>query len=301
MTSNNYPSSDGRTLADEQPLAIIKRALILVSLFRVGNSVLLGLLAVFSVAVTVPRGSWSSFQLLLLFTSWTALAATAYAINDLVDRINDRVNRPTRYLQKVDRSPRWIVASIWIAALAATLTGAFVPIPRFLIVEAVWSCAAIGYSFGLKRRSGVLANILSALCVTGSAMPGLVQGFSPRLIAFLPVLFLLMLAREIWKDVEDEAGDIVAGHRTLPILRGRVFAGRSACVVSAAAFLVLILNRLFTANLEVAAVVIGIAGIAASSVLFFHSLTMPARGIQRLHRYAAILVFALFVIGSSII
>jgi 4-hydroxybenzoate polyprenyltransferase and related prenyltransferases len=280
---------------------MIERAGILASLFRVGNSALLGVLAVFSVKATASSGSWSLLHLSLLFTSWTALAATAYAINDVVDRVNDRVNRPARYLQRVDRTPRWIVASICIAGLAAVSTGVFVPMKRFLILEIAWSCCAIGYSFGLKRRSGLMANILSALCVTGSAAPGLFQGYSPRLMAFLLVLFLLMLAREIWKDIEDEAGDSVAGLRTLPILRGRTFAGRCACIVSAAAFLVLILDRPLGASLEIIAICVSGTGLIASGLLFADPSIIPARGIQRMLRHMAILVFALFLVGTVFI
>lgn len=301
MKSKASRSSDARTSELTQPLTVIKRAGILASLFRIGNSALLGLLAVFSVTVTAPSRSWSSLHLSLLFISWTALAATAYAINDVIDRVNDRVNRPERYLQRVDRSPRWIIASICIAGLAAALTGAFIPIERFLMLEIAWSCCAIGYSFGVKRRSGLLANLLSALCVTGSATPGLLQGHSPRLSAFLPVLFLLMLAREIWKDIEDEAGDIVAKLRTLPILRGRIFAGRCACILSAAAFLVLILNRPSTASLEITVVIVGGTGLIASGLLFADPQMLPARRIQRMLRYAAMVVFALSVIGSVLI
>jgi geranylgeranylglycerol-phosphate geranylgeranyltransferase len=301
MKSNSYPSSDARTIGDYQPLTMIARARILASLFRVGNSALLGSLAVFSVIVTGPGGSWTLLHLSLVFTSWTALAATAYAVNDLIDRVADRVNRPARYLQRVERSPFWILASVCTAALTALVAGAFVPIERFLILETAWACCAIGYSFGLKRRSGLLANLLSALCVTASAMPGLLQGFSTRLTAFLPVLFLLILAREIWKDIEDEAGDTAAGLRTLPVLRGSTFAGRSASIVSAAAFSVLILNRPSAANVEIIAICIGVTGLIASALLFARPQIMRASGIQRLHRYTAILVFALFVVGSGLV
>jgi 4-hydroxybenzoate polyprenyltransferase len=236
-----------------------------------------------------------------LFISWSALAATAYAINDLVDRVNDRVNRPQRYLQRVDRTPFWAVVSVSLAALVAGTTGAFVPLDRFLILEAAWSCCAIGYSFGLKRRSGLLANLLTAFCVTSSAAPGLLQGFSPSLGSLSAVLFCLMLAREIWKDIEDEPGDIAAGLRTIPILNGRVFAARSASLVAAVGFLVLIFDRPTGHNVETIAVCLGGAGVVACMLLFAHPDMMPARRIQRLHRYVSIAVFALFVGGSGIL
>jgi 4-hydroxybenzoate polyprenyltransferase len=299
MPSNNYASFDSGSLADSQALTVIERVGILAKLFRVANSALLGSLAVFSVTETMP-GTIATFNLSLVFLSWTFVAATAYGINDLVDRITDRVNRPARYLQRVDHTPRWIIVSVCIAALMAIITGVFVPIERFVLLEIVWSCCAIGYSFGVKRRSGLLANLLSALCVTGSATPGLLQGSSRRLIGFLPVLFLLMLAREIWKDVEDQVGDAIAGFRTLPILRGRIFAARVACIISAAAFLFLIFYRPYAPNIEIVVVGIGVTGLIASGVLFADPLFMSAGEIQRLHRYTAILVFALVVIGSGL-
>lgn len=302
MPSHSYLSNGGSGATGvHQRLTAAGRGAILARLFRIGNSALLGSLAVFSVVVTRHGNHWTPLQLSLLFTSWTALAATAYAINDLADRVDDRVNRPKRYLQQVDRTPFWIIAWVCIAVLVAGIAGAFVPLDRFLILEAAWSSCAIGYSFGLKRRSGLLANLLTAFCVTTSAATGFLQGFSPLLRSFLPVLFFLMLAREIWKDIEDEPGDITAGLRTVPILRGRTFAARSASVLAAVGFLVLILDRPSGHNVETIAVCLGIAGLIACTLLFAQPHMMPARQIQRLHRYAAIVVFALFVGGSGIL
>ena len=244
---------------------------------------------------------WTALHLSLLFISWSALAATAYAINDLVDRVNDRVNRPQRYLQQVDRTPFWIVVSVCVAAVVAGIAGALVPLHRFLVLEAGWSCCAIGYSFGLKRRSGLLANLLTAFCVTTSAAPGLLQGFSPSLGSLSAVLFCIMFAREIWKDIEDEPGDSAAGLRTIPILRGRAFAARSASLVAAVGFLVLLLDRPAGHVVEPTAVFLGLVGLIACTVFFAHPNMMPARQIQRLHRYASIVVFALFIGGSGVL
>lgn len=276
----------------------IHHAEILAQLFRMGNSTLLGALAVFSVDETQLGRHWAGFDLVLLFISWTALAATAYAINDLVDRIRDRVNRPDRYLQRVDQTPLWIIASVMIAAGVALLTGAFVPLDRFLVLEIAWSCCAIGYSFGLKRRSGLLANLLTAFCVATSASPGLLQGYSPKILSLLLVLFLLMLAREIWKDIEDEPGDRLAGLRTIPILRGKTIAARSASAIAAAGCVALILGRPPGFTFGMISSGLGIAGFVASAWLFAWPDIMPARRIQRLHRYAAIAVFGVFIAGS---
>src|ERR1041384_6554100 len=301
MQSNFYPNTRDHAAGCGAHLTAARRVAVLARLFRVGNCALLGSLAVFSVAVTRHGSRWTLLHLSLLFISWSALAATAYAINDLVDRVNDRVNRPQRYLQQVDRTPFWIVISVYLAALVAGIAGALVPLDQFLVLEAAWSCCAIGYSFGLKRRSGLLANILTAFCVSTSAVPGLLQGFSPSLGSLSAVLFCLMFAREIWKDIEDEPGDSAAGLRTLPILSGRAFAARSASLVAAVGFLVLILKRPSEYNVETIALSLGVAGLMACMLLFAHPDMMPARQIQRLHRYVSIVVFALFVVGSGII
>lgn len=274
------------------------RAGILAQFYRIGNSALLGALAVFSVNETRYGRDWPALDLALLFVSWTALAATAYAINDLVDRVHDRANRPDRYLQQVDRTPLWLVASVFIAGGVAALTGSFVPLDGFLALEIAWCCCAIGYSFGLKQRSGLRANLLTAFCVTTSAVPGLLQGSSPRILSLLPVLFLLMLAREIWKDIEDEPGDILVGLRTIPILRGKTVAARSACVVAAAGCVALMLGRPSGFTIGMISACLAVAGLVASAWLFARPDIMPARRIQRLHRYAAIVVFGVFVAGS---
>src|ERR1035437_7305393 len=301
MPSNFYPNTRDHAAGRRERLTAAGRVAVLARLFRIGNSALLGSLALFSVAVTRHGNRWTALHLSLLFISWSALAATAYAINDLVDRVNDRVNRPQRYLQRVDRTPFWVVVSVSLGALVAGTTGALVPLDRFLVLEAAWSCCAIGYSFGLKRRSGLLANLLTAFCVTTSAAPGLLQGFSPSLGSLSAVLFCLMFAREIWKDIEDEPGYIASGLHTIPILSGRAFAARSASLVAVVGFLVLILDRPPGHNVETIAVYLGVAGVVLCALLFAHPDMMPARPLQRLHRYASIVVFALFVGGSGIL
>ncbi|MBK9239276.1 MAG: UbiA family prenyltransferase [Acidobacteria bacterium] len=278
----------------------MQRATILAQLFRVGNSALLGALAVFSIDEPRIGYEWSILDQVLLFVSWTTLAATAYAVNDLVDRVRDRVNRPHRYLQKVDRTPLWLIASVAFAGGVAVLTGAFVPLDNFLAVEIVWASCAIGYSFGLKQRSGLLANLLTAFCVATSAAPGLLQGAAPRLLSLLPVLFLVMLAREIWKDIEDEPGDIIARLRTLPILRGKKVAARSASVIDAAACVALLLGSRVGLAPEMISACLAAVGLGASAWLFVQPDRLPAHRVQKLHRYAAILVFFVFVAGSML-
>lgn len=282
-------------------LTVLKRALILAVLFRIGNSALLGLLALFSVLVLPEAHKWTAFQMGSLLISWTFLAATAYGINDVVDRTRDRVNRPQRYLQQVERTPSWIVTSLFLAAVVAAGAGKFVPLDHYTILELLWAIGAIGYSFGLKRRSGLLANLLTAFCVAASGSPGCLNGYSRPLLSLLSVLFLLMLAREIWKDIEDQPGDAVAGFRTLAILLGRVPAARRAAIVAAAGFMTLIFNCPPGPRAAQMALALGIAGVSGSIFLFAWPLRIRPRRVQQLHRYSAIAVFALFVFGTGVI
>lgn len=173
-------------------------------------------------AIVVPK--------LLLFAALSAagLGAAGNAANDTQDIAADRINAPARHPLASGRLRRetahlviWLGIVIGLGA-AALVSG------RQVLVAVLALAVMLGYSPLLKRR-GLPGN--TAVAVVGGlplfygalavGRPG--TGVVPWVLAAW-----LHLARELVKDLEDEAGDRAAGRRTLPVRLGIAGATRIA-------------------------------------------------------------------------
>jgi 4-hydroxybenzoate polyprenyltransferase len=239
-----------------------------IKLFRPMNSGLVGALAGLSVAWPSGAG-WSSPIPAFCFVAWTCLAAGAYAFNDIVDIRKDAINRPGGYLAAHARCPLWLRLSIGalvvLGLMSAFLAGAYEG-----AMAVVWASAAYGYSLGLKAWSGLAANLLTATCIAGAMSPGLFHGLAfSSAIWLMPILFLLMLGREVLKDVEDSAGDLAVGERTMPLTLGHALAGRIAAIIAAGAW-TLLLSMPASGVTRTAAILLSATGVAvAVAVVIF--------------------------------
>ncbi len=156
------------------------------------------------------------------------------AINDSLDHVTDRINKPERPIP----SGRLSVTQGYISAvvhLAAGLALASLVNATCLLIAASASLLLFGYAFFGKRLL-LIANIcvagVSALSFTYAAAVGQNWEWSQiRLVALGAVfVFLFHLGREIIKDMEDLAGDMASGARTLPVAFG-VSASKTAATI----------------------------------------------------------------------
>lgn len=157
--------------------------------------------------------------------AWAALAvvaigAGANAFNDYVDLDIDRMNRPDRPLPAGALSERgafalWLGASLVGVGIATTLTA----LHGVLAVGAVGALAA--YSRWLVRLP-LVGNVVVAAVVVLALIFGAVTAGSLNAAVGVggAFAFLMTLAREIVKDVEDVRGDRAAGRRTMPVAWG---------------------------------------------------------------------------------
>ncbi len=186
-------------------------------------------------AAGVLAGGWIALGAiaapkLLLFAalSGIGLGAAGNAANDVQDVVADRVNAPTRHPLAAGRlSGETAHLVIWLgivtgAGAAALISG------RQVLVALLALVVMLGYSPLLKRR-GVPGNV--AVAVVGGlplfygalavGRPG--AGVVPWALAGW-----LHFARELVKDLEDEAGDRAAGRQTLAVRLGQLRAIRIA-------------------------------------------------------------------------
>ena len=207
---------------------------------------------------------------LLIFVIVFLVTGAGNAINDYYDRDIDSINRPGRPIPSGRISPpaafRYSLALFLAGCLLAGLVN-----PICFALAAFNSILLFLYARSLKAMplSGnvTVSFLTGSTFLFGGAAVGM-QGLQANLIPFL-LSFLVSMSREIAKDIEDMAGDMVGGARTLPILAGE----RPA--------------RLLTAGFALAAVALSflpplgrgyLAVVAGADILFLLSVKMILQG-----------------------
>lgn len=157
------------------------------------------------------------------------ICASGNALNDLIDSETDKLNHPDRPLPSgtLSASEAKYVTAI-SGSLGLTLSF-FLSNELFLIALAV-SALLIWYNLQLKR-SPLIGNLLIAglgaiTVVSGGIASGETIFSLPGSIFPAALAFLLHLAREIVKDIQDLPGDRAAGYSTFPIRAGERSARR---------------------------------------------------------------------------
>jgi geranylgeranylglycerol-phosphate geranylgeranyltransferase len=146
-------------------------------------------------------------------------ASGANALNDVLDREADAVNRPERPI------PAGAVAPGAAAGLSAGLSVAAVALAiplggwAFALV-ASWVGLTALYS-GRLRAVPVAGNVIVSIVAASPFVLGaLSQGDARAALVPTGLAFVVHLAREAVKGAEDVAGDAAAGFRTLAVVAG---------------------------------------------------------------------------------
>lgn len=164
--------------------------------------------------------------------------------NDILDLESDRTNRPERPLVSGKITPKAAKkASITMAVLTILSGFADSSIRIFTNLETYSASALlpalffillalllIAYNVKLKHIPLLKNMTVALLCATPLILTWVYPGASiGKLYPAMLFAFLLTTAREIYKDLEDEIGDLKAGIMTFPLIAGaptaRKFAG----------------------------------------------------------------------------
>jgi 4-hydroxybenzoate polyprenyltransferase len=177
--------------------------------------------------------SFLDFSLLVLST--LLIAAAGYIINDYFDIKTDRINKPEKLY--IDNGVKRRVA-IFIHTqfnLVGFMLGAYVAYKAgniflaalpFISITTLWF-----YSTHFKRQLLIGNLVVSILCALIPLQvllyeKTIVQNFEnstflyAAVICFACFAFLLSMAREIIKDIEDLKGDYETGCKTMPVVWG---------------------------------------------------------------------------------
>jgi len=158
---------------------------------------------------------------LLVFVS-TLVIASGYIINNFYDAEKDLINKPTKSMLDRLVSQRFKLSAYFILNFSAVFAASYVSFRAVLFFSAyifgIWL-----YSHKLKKVP-LLGNFVSAtLAITPFFVVFVYyRNFETVIFVHALFLFLLILAREMIKDLENIPGDMAQNYRTIPIIYGPV-------------------------------------------------------------------------------
>lgn len=175
---------------------------------------------------------FSDFDFIIFVLAIVLGAGSGFMINDLYDIDIDNQNHTKNTFKTISPKTIW-----WIYGVMNLICGGVTvylvfkyQIESYLLIYPISTVLLWFYSFKLKRTF-LLGNLTISLLIAGLVIfifpfielnhLNLVPSIHFTHVLFLTTLsFLLNLAREIIKDVEDRKGDELFGCKTMPIVLG---------------------------------------------------------------------------------
>lgn len=159
-------------------------------------------------------------NLFLIVTASALTIASGYIINNFYDAEKDLINKPTKSMLDRLVSQRFKLTTYFILNFLAVFVASYISFKAVLFFSAyifgIWF-----YSHKLKRIPFV-GNLVSSTLAIAPFFVVFVyyQNFKTVIFVHAMFLFLLILAREMIKDLENMAGDMAQNYRTIPIMYG---------------------------------------------------------------------------------
>ncbi len=158
---------------------------------------------------------------LSIYVTTLLCAVFGYLLNDIMDVKADSINRPNNnYLSepKIRKTALIIVIAAAIMAVSLAFFKSYKLGVLITLVLALLFCYSI-----LLKQLPLIGNLIIA--ILGALSIFILLAFDSNLNQELTIIFsinafAIHFIREIFKDIEDAAGDEAAGYKTFPILAG---------------------------------------------------------------------------------
>jgi len=187
------------------------------------------LAAIYILAPDLPlRKVVFDLSLFMLVLASALVIAGGYIINSFYDSEKDLINKPAKSMLDRLVSQQTKLSTYFILNFLSVFFASYVSFKAVLFFAAyifgIWL-----YSHKLKRIA-FLGNVVSAtLAITPFfAVFVYYRNFETVIFMHAVFLFLLILSREMIKDMENMAGDLTQNYKTIPILYGTTFS--KACI-----------------------------------------------------------------------
>lgn len=159
-------------------------------------------------------------NLFIIVIASSLVIAGGYIINNFYDAEKDLINKPRKSMLDRLVSQRFKLSAYFILNFLAVFAASYVSFKAVLFFSAyifgIWL-----YSHKLKKIP-FLGNFVSAtLAITPFfAVFVYYKNFESVIFVHAMFLFLLILVREVIKDLENISGDVAQNYRTVPIIYG---------------------------------------------------------------------------------
>ena len=206
---------------------LLLKCLSLFSIIRGYNILVIALAqylaSIYILAPDLPlRGVILDLNLFVLVLASSLVIAAGYIINSFYDSEKDLINKPRKSMLDRLVSQRTKLSAYFVLNFLAVLLASYVSFRAVLFFSAyifgIWL-----YSHKLKRIP-LLGNIVSAVLAITPFFAVFVyyKNFETVIFVHAVYLFLLILVRELIKDMETMPGDLAQGYKTLPLLYGTI-------------------------------------------------------------------------------
>jgi len=187
-------------------------------------------------------------NLFFIVLSSALVIAAGYIINNFYDAEKDLINKPKKSMLDRLVSQRFKLTTYFILNFLAVFISSYVSFRAVFFFSAyifgIWF-----YSHKLKKVP-FIGNFVSATLAIAPFFAVFVyyKNFEPVIFVHAMFLFLLILAREMIKDLENMKGDLTQNYRTIPIIYG---AGVSKICITMLVLLTLVPSILLIINFDV--------------------------------------------------
>lgn len=182
----------------------------------------------------------SSFHFLLFVFTTVLITAAGYIINDIYDVETDRINKQSKLIIGIDFQVKTALIWYFLLNTIALFSGIYLAIiigkPFYSLVFMYCIFVLWRYSKSMKKAfliGNIHISILTALVLINTALFDIIPAIHHShnvstdaitcikiVLAYSLFSFLLTLARELIKDIEDEQGDKIIKANTMAIVLG---------------------------------------------------------------------------------
>jgi len=165
-------------------------------------------------------------NLLMLVLASTAVVAAGYIINNFYDSEKDLINRPNKSMLDKLVSQNTKLSFYFVLNFSAIVMASYVSFNAVLFfstyIFGIWF-----YSHKLKKIL-VLGNIVSALLAITPFFAIFIyyKNFDTVVFVHASFLFLIIMLRELAKDLENMKGDLALNYSTIPVVYGETVSKR---------------------------------------------------------------------------
>lgn len=184
-------------------------------ILRPGNAIM----AVITILLMVIISGNFTYDVLIAVVVVFIVTGAGNSVNDYFDHKIDAINKPKRPIPSGRISLKAAgVYSLVLFAVGIILAFFIGLIPGIIVVSS--SILMIYYAYSLKKKFMIGNIVISFLTGLSFIFGGVVVDEVTVSILLGFYAFLMTMAREIVKDMEDIEGDKIEGARTLPIVSG---------------------------------------------------------------------------------